>query len=166
MPRSVQEDYLQNFRFRVFEVAGGADVFKNEEPVAGFNNITMPGVTLEVGEHRTGKDQWTKKQPGVPTVEDCTMTRGVLLGDTTFYDWMKKYFERKPFRTDLQVRQYNQEGNGFDPNDKFAREMTLRNCFPTSIKLMGDLDATASDVNIQEITCSVEWPELEAPATI
>jgi hypothetical protein len=32
------------------------------------------------------------------------------------------------------------------------------------VKLIGDLDATSSDVNVQEITCAVEEVELDAPA--
>ena len=86
MPRSVGEDQLQSFRFRVLEVQGGPGIFDDEDPVAGFNNITIPGITFEVTEHRVGNQKFTRKFLGVPTFEDCTMTRGILLGDTTIFD--------------------------------------------------------------------------------
>jgi len=61
MARSVAEDQLQSFRFRVFEVEGGAGIFDGEAPVAGFNTITTPNLTIEVTEHRTGNQKHTKK---------------------------------------------------------------------------------------------------------
>lgn len=164
MSRTPAEDYLQSFRFRVFEVEGGPGVFGGESPIAGFNNVTTPNITIESSEHRTGNEVWTKKHPGVPTVEDCTMTRGILLGDTTFYDWvMAKLFGRQPYRTDLEIRVYDQTSPGTSPDDAHARRIVMKNCFPTSVKLIGDLDATSSDVNVQEITCAVEEVELDAP---
>jgi len=165
-PRAVAEDQLQSFRFRVFEANDGAGVFENEEPVAGFNTITTPNLTFEQAEHRVGNKKYTKKFIGVPTWEDCTMTRGILLGDTTFYDWaVNKYLNKKPFRTDFTVSLYNQEGDGWGDADSEepARSIIMRNCIPQSVKLMGDLDASASDINVQEITCAVESVELDAP---
>jgi phage tail-like protein len=155
MPRLVAEDYLQSFRFRVVEIDGGAGAL--ESPVAGFNNVTTPEITVESAEHRTGNETWTKKQPGVPTVESATLTRGILIGDSTMYDWVvNKLFDKLPFRTDLQINQYNQEKPGVNPDDEPSRTITLREAFPTRVKLMGDLDATSSDINIQEIEVAVE----------
>lgn len=165
MPRSVIEDQIQSFRFRVFEGADGAGVFAAEEPVAGFNTITTPNLTFETAEHRTGTEKYTRKFLGVPTWEDCTMTRGILMGDTTFYDWaINKYLDKTPFRTDLSIRVYNQAQDGWtSADDQHIRAITMRNCIPTSVKLLGDLDASASDVNVQEITTAVEEVELDAP---
>jgi phage tail-like protein len=167
MSRTVAEDLLQSFRFRVFEIAGEASVFENEDPVAGFNTVTTPNITIETAEHRTGSEVFTKKYPGVPTVEDMTMTRGIALGDTTFYDWvMEKYLKRSPFRTDLQVRLYNQEKDGTVIDDQHARQLTCSECIPQSVKLMGDLDASSSDVNLQEVTVALEEIELDAPDSV
>lgn len=164
MPRSVAEDQIQSFRFRVFELEGGAGVFAGESPVAGFNTVTTPNLTFETAEHRTGNEKYTRKFLGPPTWEDCTMTRGILMGDTTFYDWaINKYLNKSPFRTDLEVRVYNQEGDGTSEDDQHIRKITMRNCLPSSVKIMGDLDASASDVNVQEITTALEECELDAP---
>jgi len=163
-PRSVAEDQIQSFRFRVFEVEGGAGVFANEDPIAGFNTITTPNLTFETAEHRTGTERYTKKYLGPPTWEDCSMTRGILRGDTTFYNWaVNKYLNKSPFRTDLEVRVYDQEGDGTSPDDEWVRGFIMRQCIPTSVKPLGDLDASASDVNMQEITTALEECELTSP---
>lgn len=164
-PRSVAEDQIQSFRFRVFEVEGGAGVFADESPIAGFNNITTPNLTFAPAEHRTGQEKYTKKFLGPPTWEDSTMTRGILKGDTTFYDWaINKYLNKQPFRTDLEVRVYDQEGDGTDPDDEWVRGFIMRECLPGSVKIVGDLDASSSDVNVQEISVILEECELTEPA--
>jgi len=160
--RSVAQDEIQSFRFRVFEIDGGAGVFDNENPVAGFNTVTTPNLTFETAEHRTGSRKYARKFLGPPTWEAGTMTRGILRGDTTFYDWaIDKYLGRKPFRTDLEIRVYDQEEDGSDvANDEAVRSEIWRQCIPSSVKPMGDLDASATDVNMQEITVEVEEVEL------
>lgn len=167
MARTPDKDKLQSFRFRVFEVAGGADVFANEAPVAGFTSVTVPGITIEMSEHRTGTEDFAHKYPGIANVEDATMTRGIYLGDTTFYNWvMAKVLGGEPFRTDLEIRIYNQQKPGRIVDDPHSRRVICHDCFPTTVKLIGDLDASSSDVNVQEITCAVERVTLDAPATV
>ena len=163
MSRQTVDDYLQNFRFRVGEVEGGLGVL--EKPAAGFNTVTTPELTIEQAEHRTGIERYTKKLAGVPTWGDGTMTRGIMLGDTVFYDWVvNRYLNRQPFRADLQVDIFNQEVDGTIETDTPSRSEIWRECWPNSVKLMGDLDASASDANLQEITVSLEKVELVAPA--
>lgn len=162
MARKTAYDYLQNFRFRVIEVDGGAGAFPF--PTAGFNNVTLPNITIEAAEHRTGISPLPKKQGGIMAVEDITMTRGIALGDTQFFDWIQKYRNKQPYRTDLMICVYNQEINGENPDDQPSRVLKLKECIPTSVKAMGDLDASASDINIGEITCACEDYDLDAPA--
>ena len=167
MSRSSAEDVLQGFRFRIVEVEGNAGVFADEAPVAGFNNVSFPNITIEGAEYRTGNEVWARKFGGIVTVEDSTMTRGILLGDTTMYNWvMNKYLGRVPYRTDFEVRVYNQETLGIDPDDKPARTMIYHNAIPNSVKLMGDLDASSSDVSLQEVGVSLEFITLDAPASV
>lgn len=167
MSRSVTEDQLQSFRFRVFEVANGAGVFDGQVPIAGFNTITTPNITLEIAEHRTGNEKYTKKFLGPPTFEDCTMTSGILIGDTVFYDWvMNKYLNKTPFRADLGIRVYDQAGDGTGEEDVAVRAIIMYECIPTSVKLLGDLDASSSDVNVQEVTFALEHMKLDAEVTL
>jgi phage tail-like protein len=162
MARTVAEDHFQSYRFRVFEVDGNAAaVFAGETPVAGFTTVTTPEVTVEMAEHRTGSEKYTRKYPGPPTYGEGTMTRGLLKGDNTFYNWLQKYLTGQPFRTDLIVRMYDQTAWAVDGGvpEEFIAEEKWKECFPNSIKLMGDLDASGADVNIQEITVAVEEVE-------
>ena len=69
-----------------------------------------------------------------------------------------------PYRDDIDIKQYAQDAPGEDANDTPARQITCLECFPTRVKLIGDLDATASDINIQEIECAVEEVALTANA--
>lgn len=165
MPRTTAEDQLQSFRFRLFELAGGAGAFAAEDPIAGFTTITTPEVTVEVGEYRTGDKTYARKIPGVVSIGDSVMTRGILIGDTTIFDWViAKYIGKTPFRTDLEVRVYNQEGNGTLVDDIHVRTEIYREAIPTTVKPLGDLDAGASDINMQELTVSLE--EIEMPEVV
>jgi phage tail-like protein len=161
--RTVAEDEMQSFRFRVFEGANEApNIFVNESPIAGFKTVTTPEITVEASEHRTGSEKFTKKFPGPPTYGEGTMTRGILRGETTIFDWLLKYLNGQPFRTTLEIKVYDQEMWGEAAADQVAIfTQTWKECFPTSVKSLGDLDSTAADVNVQEITVAVEEVEIE-----
>lgn len=160
MARPQADDLLQSFRFRVVAVEDG---FINSE--AGFNQATIPNITVEVGEYREGNKKYTRKQPGVPTVESVTMQRGIALTETQFAAWiLAKLLNGAPYRTDLLVNVYNQENTGENSADAPSRQVRCAECFPTSVKLIGDLDATSSDINLQEIECACEEVHLQIPS--
>lgn len=161
MARTTAEDQIQSFRFRVFEVDGGPSVFAGETPIAGFTTVTTPEVTSEVATYRTGADKTTKKLLGPVEVGEATLSRGILIGDNTMYNWVLAYQNKTPFRTDLEIRVYNQEGDGTSPDDEHVKSQTWRECIPTSVKSLGDLDANAADVNMQELTVAIEEVENE-----
>lgn len=160
MARPQSDDLLQSFRFRVVAVEDG---FIN--PEAGFNQVTTPTLTVEAAEYREGNRKFTRKQPGVPTVEAMTMQRGIALTETQFSDWiMSKVLGGAPYRTDLVINVYNQEKTGEISSDAISRQIRCAECFPTSVKFIGDLDATSSDINLQEVECAVEEIQLQIPA--
>jgi phage tail-like protein len=163
MARTTAEDQIQSFRFRVFEVEGGPGIFADENPVAGFTTITTPEATAEMATHRTGSEKTTRKFLGPVEYGDVTMSRGILLGDSTFYNWLERYRNKQPFRTDLEVRVYNQEGDGTSPDDQHVKSQTWKECIPTTVKGLGDLDSASADVNVQEVTVAIEEYELESP---
>jgi phage tail-like protein len=160
--RTVAQDELQSFRFRVFEGSGEIpNIFASEDPIAGFKSVTTPEVTIEASEHRTGSEKFTKKFPGPPTYGEGSLTRGILRGETTIYDWVLKYLNGAPFRTTLEIKLYDQTSWGEGPGKETEIfTQTWKQCFPTSAKVLGDLDSTASDVNVQEITVAVEELEI------
>jgi phage tail-like protein len=156
MPRLPSKDYLQNFRFRVMEGDGNIGAL-GPGPVAGFSSVTVPEITVEMTEYRIGNEVWSKKLRGIATIEACTMIRGIMLGDSIFYAWvMDRVFGRQPYRTKLVVNQYNQVVDGTKDEDVPSRQITMENAFPTRVKLMGDMDATASDVSLQEVEVAIE----------
>jgi phage tail-like protein len=160
MSRPQADDLLQSFRFRVVAVEAGFI-----DATAGFNQVTTPNITVEVGEYREGNRKYTKKQPGVPTVEAMTMQRGIALMETQFADWLlEKLLGGQPYRTDILVNVYNQQNTGEVDSDPIARQIRGAECFPTSVKLIGDLDATSSDINLQEIEAACEEVHLQLPA--
>lgn len=165
MARTVSEDQIQSFRFQVFEIDGGAGLLGAENASAGFTTVTTPEITVETAEHRTGSEKNTKKFPGPPSFGDGTMTRGILRGDTTLYQWFRAYMEGRPFRADLEIRVYDQTSWGVEKGSEVvvAKEKWFE-CIPTSYKLLGDLDASASDVNMQELTVAVEDVQYENEA--
>ena len=154
MTRPQADDLLQSFRF---SVSSTDDVLKE---AAGFNNVTTPEVSVESVDYREGNRTYTKKQPGVPTVEAATFTKGIARTDSSFWDWLKtKLLGGQPYRADIDIKAYGQSQPGAGVtgiNDMVLRQVTCLDCFPTRVKLIGDLDATSSDINIQEIECSVE----------
>jgi phage tail-like protein len=161
MARTTAEDQLQSFRFRLFEVDGGPGIFADETPIAGFTTITMPEETSEVATYRTGDRTHTRKLLGPVEVGEATLSRGILIGDNTIFNWIRAYQNKRPFRTDLEVRMYNQEGDGTSPDDVHIASQTWKECVPTSVKAKGDLDANAADVNMQELTVAIEEVENE-----
>jgi len=157
MARTVGEDHIQSFRFQVFEVAGGAGLLGAENASAGFTTVTTPEITIETTDHRTGSEKLTRKHAGPPSFGDGTMSRGILRGDTTIYQWFMAYMSGLPFRADLEIKVYDQTAWGVEPgNETVVAYQKWFNCIPTSYKLLGDLDASASDINMQELTVAVE----------
>ncbi len=151
MPRAQSDDLLQSFRFRV----QGTEGFLDE--VAGFNNVTTPEISIEAAEYREGQRKYTIKQPGVPTVEAATLQRGIARTETAFYDWLStELLGGNPYREDLLVNVYTQETTGENAADEAQRQIVCKEAFPTRVKIIGDLDATSSDINIQEIECACE----------
>lgn len=153
MARPQADDLLQNFRFQVVDT--DAEGFL--DTTAGFNNVTTPEVSVEVAEYREGNRKYTRKQPGVPTVEAATLQRGIALTETQFASWMlEKVLGGSPYRTDLLIKVFDQEETGESVEDEAKKILEAREAFPNRVKLIGDLDATSSDINIQEIECACE----------
>lgn len=180
--RPVADDYLQGFRFQAQAIGGpGINFFDGDRVGAGFNNITTPEATIEIAEYKEGTDIWTKKQPGNPTVNNSTFQRGVTRGNSAFWNWARKTIEGVgEYRATVIISQYHRVESlttvfpvaGFTENetqistDGDAMEMHLYNAFPTRCKITGDLDATASDISIQELDVDYESFGIKALAAV
>jgi phage tail-like protein len=194
MARGEATDFLQSFRFHVIATAPGADPNKflssadindgsgqlNEQPQAGFSAINTPSGTIDVAEYREGQYLYTRKYPGIPTMDDVTMSRGVALTDTDFFFWFTTAIEGTgEYRADLTIRHFHRgdpdvdeflkgeprtsigsgnrnAGEAVNLNTTVRKDYILHDAFPTAHKVATDLDSTASEVSIMDLTVAYE----------
>ena len=166
--RNANTDYYHNFRFHVkVEGPGGIDYLDSES--AGFNTCTLPELTTEATEYREGIWIYTRKYPGIPTVSDVSLGRGVTRKRSTFYRWMIYCIEGGEYRARMTIYQYHRVGK--EPAERavrddlaYAKKYVCEECLPTRMKPAGDLDATSSDVSIQELDIAIERFKVVQPA--
>ena len=192
MARAQATDPLHNFRFHAALGEGAAgnrwggslaeDVIGNSTGEAGFNSFTAPEVTLEWTEYREGVRIYTEKYPGIPSMNDLTLGRGVARAETNFFEWMLSALENREYRADLTIYHYPRDAMGKpdhgnnapeghdglglpeDAADK-AKKYRCYNCGPGRVKIAGDLDATSGDVSITEMDVVVERFDVLVPTT-
>lgn len=157
MARSAAVDPYLNYRFHVIDPAGG-----NLDPVAGFQSVSTPDITIDPSEYREGVFIWTQKYPGVPTVGDLTLTKGTFRRESDFFSWVLRVVRGgvAEYRTDLMVLEFHITDE-FGINGAPSRIMRCRECWPSTVKPMADKDSTGSEVALQELTISVEELDIE-----
>jgi len=186
--RPAATDFLHNMRFHVFVTTSAqtnilghtADRGTDDKiPEGGFTACSIPDLTVEAVEYKEGTYVYPMKFPGNPAVGDCTMSRGVIRSDTTMWEWALSCVEGSAlfgneYRGDVYITHYHRsqyigtgtnrtyvDVNGMEP----ARTYECYNCFPTSCKPAADLDATSSDISVQEMTVAVERMKVSATST-
>lgn len=156
MARSINTDPFHNFRFHVIDPSGG-----NLDPVAGFTQAALPDITVDAQEYREGVFKFTQKYPGIPTISEVQLMKGIFIKDSDFFRWILKTINGgEDYRTDLVIQQYH-ISDEFGINGTPSRITRLKEVFPTTVKPTADLDATGSEVSIQECTLAVEEIEIE-----
>jgi len=188
MARAQATDPLHNFRFHAqiigsstYQGAIATDVIGDQgtNGEAGFSAITIPEVSAEAAEYREGIRTWTEKYPGVPTVGQVTLSRGVARYETNFFDWMLAVIEGREYKGDLVIYHFPRAalertavvtgGTGNDglgiPDGAIsrARKYHCFNAHPSRVKIAADMDATSSDVSIAEMDVEVERVWIEKP---
>lgn len=159
MARSIETDPYHEFRFHLVDPAGG-----NLDPVAGFTSVTMPDVSVEETTYREGTFKWTQKYPGIPTVGDVELTKGIFRRGSDFYDWVKKVIDGgQEYRTELILQEYHITDE-FGINGTPSRITRLRECWGKAAKPTSDKSADSSNVALQSLTISVEEIEVEQVA--
>jgi phage tail-like protein len=177
MARSVATDFLHSMRFQVSTVDGSRPTLNApgdalaERVEAGFTQVTTPEATCEAVEYREGTFVYTRKFPGVPTMNDISCSRGVTRLDSSFWNWLKLIIEGGgEYRQDLLMRHYHRANALTNMTSidltKPARIYHVKEAFPTRHKVAGDFDATASEVSIMELDLAYERFEVEEVATV
>lgn len=169
-------DYLHNFRFHVIVTGFGLGSDPklgtngtNDVVTAGFNTCSTPEATQEAVEYREGHYIYTRKYSGMPTISDISLSRGVALNDGTFWQWMKSVIEgSEEYRADLRILHFHRDSKPLtsstpgQPNTEQKAtvagsiEYKCQQAFPIRHKVSSDLDATGSEVSIQELDLAIE----------
>lgn len=160
MARSVETDPYHDFRFHLVDPAGG-----NLDTVAGFTSVTMPNLAIEEATYREGTFRYTQKYPGIPTVGDVVLNKGIFRRDTDFFNWVLKLVNGgEEYRTELLLQEFHITDE-FGINGTPSRVTRLRECWGKDAKPTSDKDATSSNISIQSLTISVEEFDIELVAT-
>jgi phage tail-like protein len=183
MARPAATDFIHSMRFQV-EVfsqndAGyltglpGYQVEGMAIPQAGFTTCSIPELSIESVEYKEGTFVYPRKYPGNPSVSDCSFARGVAREDSTFWKWARNSVEGSgggvEYRLDLQIKHYHRDqilpgqqqgGVAILENVTPGKVYRLWECFPIRCKPAGDLDATSSEISIQEMDVAVERLEV------
>jgi phage tail-like protein len=170
--RAAATDMMQGFRYHVTASSNGgatdplqttpeADRDKYEtKGHAGFQQVTMPELSVEASEYREGIMKWTQKYPGPPTVGEVTLSRGITKRDTAFFDMVMASIEGNEYRADVTIWHYQRTEMGMAQaaeTSKTVRRLEAYDCFATMAKPSGDLEAMAGDVSLAEMTLAVEY---------
>lgn len=189
MARSVNTDFFQNMYFTANAIGpDGATNFLDRtiasgvDAPAGFASVSVPSISNGTVEYREGGMIYTRKYPGIPSVDDITMSRGVARLDSAFHAWMTLTNEGQgDYRADVDIFHYHravsltrtdppvpgQPFSGKGKNlTKIAEDATpgriyhVREAFASYVKLGSDLAGTDSEVSMQEITVTYEFCEI------
>lgn len=170
MARSAQVDPLERFRFAVGWSSDGSS-----EPTAlvrlGFHDIQMPKRATTKISYREGIDpDINQLAPGLSTMEDVVMTRGVIIEDQNgeFYKWISAVHRPtsghvarealgargvaalNEYRKDVTIQMLDREGN-------VARQWVLYNAFPINFVPGSDLNAGEDgDKSMEQLTIGYE----------
>jgi len=152
-------DPLRNFKFLVtLQPPSGAPISMGFMSVSGLN-MTVDVIAYREGGYNTT----TQKMPGQADFSPITLSRGVAVGTTQDYNWMRQLF------TVLQGSGPAVDGNNFRwsvliqildhpvtaANVAVKAEFKVYNAWPTSIA-WSDLDAGANQLFISQLVLAHE----------
>lgn len=157
-------DYLQSHRFWVVDITPtlGRRAFVLN-PTMGFSSVSGLGMTVETQQFTPGNSNWPVTIPIGASASQVTMSRGVSMGDSSFWDWVRDAVKgvNSPVRT-LMVIHYTGMGISLEKagfvNSGIAlsasripgQAWVLWECVPVGFR-GPSLDASTGDVSVQEI---------------
>jgi len=173
---TLETDPIRNFRFLVtFKPLGNGGSWLKGAPskvVVGFTSVSGLSVTTDSIPYREGGYNTTVHQiPGQTTFAPITLQRGVVLGTSQHWDWMRKLFatvqgggtagQAENFRADIEIEVLSHPipGSGGSNNqltsanykDHVAMRFQVYNAWPTSVAY-SDLNAGDNAIFVEQIT--------------
>lgn len=173
MARSHTRDRAGVYNFYLFDIpdSGGFDVFT---PSIGFSSITSPEIQLDVEDINIGNSYFPIKAVKGATLSSMVLSRGVVLGDSDFFYWVRNAIQGKnnldsnfhPRRNLALVWFHDLIGDASSssssqPNGLVAKKpikaFYLGEVIPVRYKTSTDFDASTSDRSIQEIEIEMSY---------
>ena len=176
---TLETDPIRNFRFLVtFKPlpggnAGGGSWFQpSPKVVIGFTSVSGLSVNTDSIPYREGGYNTTVHQiPGQTTFSPITLQRGVVLGTSQHWDWMRKLFatiqggttsrQGENFRADIDIAVLthpiagsggnNEELTIDNYDDHVSARFQVYNAWPTSVAY-SDLNAADNALFVEQIT--------------
>ena len=174
---NLMTDPLRNFRFLVTFTAQtnpstAVTNLASTTAVMGFTSVSGMAVTTDSIPYREGGYNTTVHQiPGQTTFAPITLQRGLILGTSKNWAWMRNMFATvqggagsrgvaENFRCDLDIAVLSHpipgvgtEGTGDNtpPTDHVAMRFKVYNCWPTSIAY-SDLNAGDNALFVEQMT--------------
>jgi phage tail-like protein len=149
---AVQRDRpYSNFNFLVDLGAGDS-----ESVQAGFEEVILPEISVEVIEYRNGneRESHVRKMPGLNKSSDVTLKRGVI-GSLDLYQWIDQVRrgDSSAYRT-VVITLLNE--------DRSSAVLTwrLRNAWPVKYSF-ANLNAKSNDTLIEELVLTFEHLDIE-----
>ncbi len=179
---SLATDPIRNFRFLVtfqpHDIATAGSTWYKNQVTIGFTSVSGMAVTTDSIPYREGGYNTTVHQiPGQTTFAPITLQRGVLLGSTQNWDWMRKLFSTvqggstlntaENFRSDIEIAVLTHPINGsgssaqgtpgntvntsIASDDHVALRFKVYNAWPTAVAY-SDLNAGDNAIFVEQMT--------------
>lgn len=159
MARTQKEDPLQGFRFVVIDQGEGSasalDIQNDAKgrAGAGFVSCSIPEMTVVTEEVKEGNWEFPRKVVMSATVNQVTLTRGVILNRTDFWNWIVAAMIGAVPRRWVQIQMMNRQG-------RFPlKAWNLYEVIPVRYKPASDLVATDGEVSIAELDLDYNYFE-------
>jgi len=178
MARAAVADYLQTYRFQLYDSSPVGGVFM---PLAGFESISIPQMAVETQQIDEANWQFQRSVIRKANVAPMMLRRGVTWSDADFWNWIISYVQGTPVSTllgfvevnprrDLILVQFMRAGLVGDlPGFEWLLEMFsvvhsgekgsympgkiwyLKDCVPIRYRAGSDLSAGRDEISISEV---------------
>lgn len=182
MARASLTDYLQIGRFHVLDVSFTIPPILL--PIFGFQGCTLPEITATMKNITEGNYEFPRKVYSGAEISDVTLTQGVSLFNSDFYDWIRKAIVGQRGPKNLLIIQFLNKGakqsgrrgqlaaatrqtgvgatlgGGLEFVARLpGRAWLLKNCRPSGYKPGTDFDSMSQEVSLATLTLSIEEME-------
>ena len=138
----------QHFRVDLGEGSEGVE--------AGFSEVVLPDISMDVIEYRTGSDKesGTHKLPGLARYENAVLRRGII-GSLNLYNWINQVRNGDASaRRSVTISLLSEDLGDVVLTWKLLRAWPVKYSF-------GDLNGQGTDVAMEELVLAYERLEME-----